>query len=83
MKKIGWGFIGAGGIAERFMRGLVQVPDAYLAAVTSRTYERAKNFADKYGAKVYKTAEELIADENVDIIYVATPNNIHSSICNC
>jgi len=77
MKKIGWGFIGAGGIAERFMRGLVQVPDAYLAAVTSRTYERAKNFADKYGAKVYKTIEELIADENVDIIYVATPNNIH------
>jgi dihydrodiol dehydrogenase / D-xylose 1-dehydrogenase (NADP) len=77
MKKIGWGFIGAGGIAERFMAGLVQVPDAYLAAVSSRTYERAKSFADKYNAKVYRTVEELIADENVDIIYVATPNTVH------
>jgi len=77
MKKIGWGFIGAGGITERFMTGLLQVPDAYLAAVSSRTYERAKNFADKYNAKVYRTVEELIADENVDIIYVATPNTVH------
>ena len=65
------------GIAERFMAGLVQVPDAYLAAVSSSTYERAKSFADKYNAKVYRTVEELIADENVDIIYVATPNTVH------
>ena len=39
MKKFGWGFIGAGAIANRFMAGLMQVPDAYLAAVSSRTYE--------------------------------------------
>ena len=42
MKKFGWGFIGAGAIANRFMAGLMQVPDAYLAAVSSRTYEKAE-----------------------------------------
>jgi dihydrodiol dehydrogenase / D-xylose 1-dehydrogenase (NADP) len=77
MKKIGWGFIGAGAIANRVMPGFLQVPDAYLAAVYSRTYERAKEFAEKHNAKVYATAEEMIADENVDIIYVATPHTVH------
>ena len=77
MKKIGWGFIGAGAIANRIMKGLVQVPDAYLAAVSSRTYDRAKVFADKHGAKVYATIEEMILDENVDIIYVGTPHTVH------
>ena len=77
MKKFGWGFIGAGAIANRFMAGLMQVPDAYLAAVSSRTYERAERFAGKYNAKVYKSTEELIADEDVDIVYVATPHTVH------
>ncbi len=77
MKKFGWGFIGAGAIANRFMAGLMQVPDAYLAAVSSKTYERAKRFAGKYNAKVYKSTEELIADEDADIVYVATPHTVH------
>ena len=77
MKKFGWGFIGAGAIANRFMAGLMQVPDAYLAAVSSRTYERAERFAGKYNAKVYKSTEELIADEDADIVYVATPHTVH------
>ena len=77
MKKIGWGFIGAGSIANRFIKGLAQVPDAYLAAVSSRSYDKAKSFADKYGAKVYATVEEMILDENVDIVYVGTPHTIH------
>jgi dihydrodiol dehydrogenase / D-xylose 1-dehydrogenase (NADP) len=77
MKKIGWGFIGAGSIANRFIKGLVQVPDAYLAAVASRSYDRAKSFADKYGAKVYASVEEMIQDESVDVVYVGTPHTIH------
>ncbi len=77
MKKTGWGFIGAGDIANRFMTGLIQVPDTYLAAAYSRTYARAKSFADKYNAKVYATPEEMIADRNVDIVYVGTPHTVH------
>ena len=42
-----------------------------------RTYERAERFAGKYNAKVYKSTEELIADEDVDIVYVATPHTVH------
>ena len=49
--KIGWGFIGAGNITNRFIKGLNEVPDAYLAAIASRNYDNAKAFAEHYNAK--------------------------------
>ncbi|NLN04671.1 MAG: Gfo/Idh/MocA family oxidoreductase [Clostridiaceae bacterium] len=76
-EKIGWGFIGAGGITNRFIKGLVQVPDAYLAAVASRTEEKAKAFAETHGGKAYTSYEEVITDKNVDVVYVATPHSLH------
>lgn len=75
--KIGWGFIGAGGITNRFIKGLQEVPDAYLAAVASRTSEKAKIFAESHGAKAYTDYKQVILDENVDVVYVATPHNLH------
>ena len=52
--------------------------DVTLYAVASRSLERAQKFADTYGAKVaYGSYEELAADENVDLIYVATPHSHH------
>ena len=71
-EKIGWGFIGAGSIANRFIKGLLQVPDAYLAAVASRSAEKAKAFAENYGGKAYTSYEEVVMDKNVDVVYVAT-----------
>lgn len=76
-EKIGWGFIGAGSIANRFIKGLLQVPDAYLAAVASRSAEKAKAFAENYGGKAYTSYEEVVMDKNVDVVYVATPHSLH------
>ena len=46
--------------------------------VYSRTNERAAAFAKKYGiSKVYSCADELFADESIDIVYIATPHNHH------
>ena len=46
--------------------------------VANRTPEKAEEFADKYGSKTcFKTYEEMLADENIDIIYVATPHSMH------
>jgi len=75
--KIGWGFIGAGSIANRFIKDLQMVPEAYLAAVASRNFENAKAFADHYGVKAYSDYKDVILDENVDILYIATPHALH------
>ncbi len=76
MKSFKWLFVGAGGICNRVMNNFDQLPNTELAAVYSRTFSKAKEFADKHGAKAYKTFEEaIIAD--VDAVYIATPHPSH------
>lgn len=80
-KKINWGIIGLGNIAKQFARDLSLVADANLYAVASRTEAIAIAFAAEYKAtKSYGDYESLINDEQVDIIYIATPHNSHAAI---
>jgi predicted dehydrogenase len=77
-QKVRWGILGPGGIAEKFAADLRLVEGAELAAVGSRSPERAASFAREYGfARSHGSYEELIADEGVDAIYVATPHAHH------
>lgn len=77
-KPISWGILGCGSIAGSFAKGLSVLPDAKLAAVGSRDAERAKAFAERYHAKkIHVGYEALVRDEEVDVIYVATPHNFH------
>ena len=48
MKTYGWGIIGLGGIAHRFMNDLPRCPQARLAAVASRSADKAAAFAERY-----------------------------------
>ncbi|GHT59875.1 oxidoreductase [Spirochaetia bacterium] len=75
--KIRWGILGPGIIARQFASSLQELPDAELAAVGSRDYERSKDFCDVFAGKPYGSYTELVNDPNVDIIYVATPHNFH------
>ena len=77
-KKIKWGIIGLGGIANKFANDLLSIEDAELYAVASRTQEKANAFAEKYGAsKAYATYEDLANDPNIDAVYIATPHALH------
>lgn len=77
-KKIKWGIIGLGGIANKFANDLLTIEDAELYAVASRTQEKADEFAKKYGAKkAYATYEDLANDPNIDGVYIATPHSLH------
>lgn len=79
--KINWGIIGLGNIAEQFARDLALVPEANLYAVASRSLEKATEFASSFSAtKGYGDYESLINDDNVDIIYIATPHDSHASL---
>lgn len=75
---IRWGILGCGRIAGLFAEGLQAVPDAKLVAVGSRAPETAEAFGEKYGAeRRHASYEALAADPDVDIVYVATPHQLH------
>lgn len=77
-RKIKWGMIGLGDIAHGFAQ-VFSSEDAELVAVGSRSIEKAKEFAEKYGIeKAYGRYEDLYEDEDIDIIYLATPNSYHA-----
>jgi predicted dehydrogenase len=74
MKKVyNWGILGPGSIAQKFASDLKLLPNAKLYAVGSRNFDRANNFAKKFGAvKAYGSYQELATDPEVDIIYIAS-----------
>ena len=73
-----WGILGAGSIAKRFSEGVKALPDATLTAVGSRDQGKADAFADTYDIPHrHASYEALVADPDVDVIYVATPHNFH------
>ncbi|KPK82932.1 MAG: dehydrogenase [Phycisphaerae bacterium SM23_33] len=83
-EKIRWGILGPGKIARKFAEGLKSVPEAELAAVGSRSQERAEAFAEDFNIpRRHGSYAALAADEQVDAIYVATPHAMHkdSAIC--
>jgi predicted dehydrogenase len=73
-----WGILAPGRIARTFAQDLRLVPGAELHAVGSRSHERAAAFAEELGfASAYGSYEELLADESVDAVYVASPHALH------
>ncbi len=73
----GWGILGPGGIAGAFARDLA-VGGHRLVAVGSRDQGRADRFAEAHGIpNSHGTYEALVADPEVDIVYIATPHGLH------
>ena len=75
MKKLRWGVIGAGGIADRrTIPGMMLAKNAELIAVMDINAEQVEKIRQKYGAKRgYTKEEDLLADPEVDAVYIATP----------
>ena len=77
-QKVRWGILATGGMAARFTADLVDLPDAEVVAVASRTEASAKAFAERFGIpRAYGGWETLARDEDVDVVYVATPHSAH------
>ncbi len=78
MKRYKWGIIGLGRIAGIFAQGLKVLKNAELYAVASRSHEHAERFGKKYNAqRRYGSYAEIVKDPDVDVIYIATPHNLH------
>lgn len=77
-KKIKWGIIGLGKIANKFAEDLMLSSNAILYGVASRDINKAKDFATTFNAiKYYGSYQELANDSEIDIIYIATPHVYH------
>eukprot|EP01113_Clastostelium_recurvatum_P000645 TRINITY_DN1029_c0_g2_i3.p1 TRINITY_DN1029_c0_g2~~TRINITY_DN1029_c0_g2_i3.p1 ORF type:complete len:340 (+),score=62.84 TRINITY_DN1029_c0_g2_i3:20-1039(+) len=76
--RVRWGILGTGKIASDFTSALRMSDNAIVAAVGSRTQSSADEFARVHGiAKAHGSYEALVADADVDAIYVSTPHPGH------
>ena len=73
-----WGVVGPGRIAERFANAISTVDDGEIVAVASRSVDRANAYGDRHGVPHrYVGIEDLVADDDVDAVYIATPHSRH------
>lgn len=81
MRKIKWGIVGLGNIANQFATDLALIQEAELHAVASRDSDKAVVFAKKHKCnKAYGSYEELFTDPEIEIIYIATPHDSHAEL---
>ncbi|MDO9395858.1 MAG: Gfo/Idh/MocA family oxidoreductase [Herbiconiux sp.] len=75
---IRWGILGTGGIAAQFTTDLL-AEGLTVAAVGSRSAESAQAFASRFGLPAaHGSYAELVADPQVDVVYVASPHPFHA-----
>ena len=67
-----WGIMGAAGIAHAFVTGVQKHTKQQIVAVASRTLGKAEDFAKQYGLESHDNYEDLLAREDIDIVYIPT-----------
>lgn len=79
MKNINWGIIGCGNVTEVKSGPAYQKTEGFTTlGVMRRDFEKAQEYAKRHAIpKVYKTAEALIHDSEIDAVYIATPPDSH------
>lgn len=76
-----WGIASTGRIAASMCEALATLPDAQIVAVGSRTQESADTFAKRFDIPhAHGSYEDLFADDDVDIVYVASPHSHHHAM---
>ncbi len=80
-KIIKWGFIGCGEVTEKKSGPAFSlVPGSKVIAVMSRNAEKARSYAERHNIpKYYTDAQELLDDEEINAVYIATPPSTHAT----
>lgn len=79
MEKLRIGIMGPGNIARKMAKTLQDMDSAELYAVASRDASRAAEFAKTYGdPKAYGSYDDMLADPDVELVYVATTHSHHA-----
>lgn len=78
MKPVNVAILGVGAIASHMADAIVNFPAANPCAVAARDEDRAKAFAQQYSfQRAYGSYEEMLADKDVDLVYIAVPHALH------
>ena len=78
-KTLNWGILGAGAIAKTFAKGVARTTGGKVIAIGSRSQGKADLFGDELGiARRYGSYEALLADAEVEAVYIATPHPEHA-----
>ena len=80
MKKVNWGIIGLGRIAEVFSNACVEAENAQLLAVASREQKKLNHYKNHFNLEskfLFDNYEDLILCNDIDIVYIALPNSLH------
>ena len=82
MRKINWGVMGTAGIAKgQTIPGMQQAENCNLYAIAGRSLEKAQAFQKEFGfEKAYGSYAELLADPQVEAVYIPLPNELHDHI---
>lgn len=79
-REIGFGIIGTGLIAPFHLNALKAVKGGGAIGVFDVAQARAKSIANDFGIRVYASLEQMLEDDRIDVICVATPNHLHRDI---
>lgn len=79
MSKIKWGVLGTANIAKKqTIPGMQKAENCELYAIAGRSMEKAEQFKEMFGFhKAYGSYDELLADKDVQAVYIPLPNNLH------
>ena len=80
MKKINWGIIGLGSIANKFADAFSYIDNATVKGIASFNQNKLHSFKNKFKVEdkfCFNNYEDLILSPNIDIVYIALPNFLH------
>jgi predicted dehydrogenase len=80
MHRVRLGFVGAGGIAERHLGVLQGFDDVDIVAFADTDAVKAQQAAERFGARTYDSGEALLADGDVDALYICVPPFAHGPV---
>lgn len=74
------GIVGCGNIADRYVEGVRRFPTLEIVGCADLVHERAQALAARHGLRGYRTIEELMADDTIDIVINITPPRAHATV---
>ena len=77
-KIVRWGVLSTARISDFLLPGLLAAKDCQLVGIASRSPERARHAAQRWGCDAYTSYESLLGDETVDAVYIPLPNHLHA-----
>lgn len=78
-RKIGFGIIGCGVIADFHANALLEISsEAELIGVADVVYDAAEKFANRHGVKAFRSVEEMLECEQIDVVNICTPSGYHA-----